>query len=122
MMMTYLRRAALRKRYCSFCEKEQALVQRMIVGTFGHICNECVDKFHAEIHDGLQQHRHTAASETKPTKSCEVWMGSSWQCSEPAGHTGDHCFNGVCLPRHHSDKSGIHGYDNHARQEQPSDK
>lgn len=44
------RRPALRKRYCSFCEKEQAEVLRMIVGTFGHICNECVDKFYAENH------------------------------------------------------------------------
>ena len=49
-MNTYQRRMALRKRFCSFCEKEQATVKRMIVGTFGHICNECVDKFHSENH------------------------------------------------------------------------
>ena len=62
-MVSYHRRIALRKRYCSFCEKEQATVTRMIVGTFGHICNECVYKFHAENHQ-----RSDAASSPQEKK------------------------------------------------------
>lgn len=39
----------MEKRFCSFCEKERADVRRMIIGTYGHICNECVVKFYAEM-------------------------------------------------------------------------
>lgn len=36
-------------RYCSFCEKEQRAVRRMVIGAYGQICNECVAKFYAEM-------------------------------------------------------------------------
>jgi hypothetical protein len=55
------------------------------------------------------------SSASTPPAKCDVWMGSSWQCSEPMNHVGDHCFNGTFLSRHPSDKPGVHGYDSSAR-------
>ncbi len=28
--------------HCHFCEKSQAQVKKLIAGTYGYICNECV--------------------------------------------------------------------------------
>lgn len=41
------------QRYCSFCGKERSQTQRMIIGTYGHICDECIVKFYSELHTGV---------------------------------------------------------------------